>query len=485
MHKFLDKTPHSQQQVILEDEHGTWTKHLLQQASNELSGVFEELEGECVAFQMDNSAAWIAVDFALNDSNKIALPLPLFFTRAQCEHALLESGASWLLSETLNSDNVLSKTINVCGRTVYVYQLSSKPAAYFAGTRKITFTSGSTGTPKGVCLSDLTMQQVASSLCERLVLENPKHLCLLPLAVLLENVAGVYAPLLSGGQVITPSLNTLGYLGSQLQDPEKILMCISQFEPHTLILVPELLQLLVAACSAGWQAPESLVFIAVGGARVDESLLVKARNSGLPVFQGYGLSEAGSVVALSKVAPLSEGVGDVLPHLKYKIEQGQLFLRGPLYLGYLNGPEHSPEHWLATGDLIRQTESGLDIYGRLKNQLILSSGRNVSPEWPEALLLSQPGVAQVVVFGDAKTHLVALIYAASQLSDDQLEQHISLINSQLPDYARIGTWHRLAQPLSTSNELLTSNGRPKRDVIARYYRTELTALYCDNAELQA
>ncbi|QTL37656.1 AMP-binding protein [Pseudoalteromonas viridis] len=485
MRELLSRISHKLHEVVLASEQARWTRHAFQQQCDALAALVSELDGACIAFQMDNSPAWIAVDLVLSECNKVALPLPLFFTPAQCEHALSESGASWLFNDTELRNDTPFRTITVCECTLYVYRINSKATHYFAGTRKITFTSGSTGLPKGVCLSQTSMMQVARSLGQRLSLEKPRHLCLLPLAVLLENVAGVYAPLLSDGQIIVPSLKSLGYLGSQLQAPDKLLACISQFEPNTLILVPELLQLLVHACSQGWQAPKSLRFIAVGGARVDSHLLAQAITFGLPVFQGYGLSEAGSVVALNNVGGQLTGVGEVLPHLEYKIEQGQLFLKGPLFLGYLNGPEHSPQSWLATEDLASQDGRVLVINGRLKNQLILSSGRNVSPEWPESMLLAQPGVLQVVVFGDARAHLVALIYAASQLSDNQLSQLIIQTNDQLPDYARVASWHRLTQPLSAEAELMTSNGRPRRDAIARHYQTELNALYCICTETQA
>ena len=69
------------------------------------------------------------------------------------------------------------------------------------GTRKITYTSGTTGNPKGVCLSAANQLNVARSLIEATGLTAPRHLCTLPLATLLENIAGVYAPLLAGGTV--------------------------------------------------------------------------------------------------------------------------------------------------------------------------------------------------------------------------------------------------------------------------------------------
>nr|MDC2856527.1 AMP-binding protein [Ningiella sp. W23] len=102
--------------------------------------------------------------------------------------------------------------------TLYIYQLDAiEPVDYFTGTQKITFTSGSTGEPKGVCLSTQSQMQVAQSLCEQINISKPTHLCLLPLPVLLENIAGIYAPLLSGGCVHLMPLNELGFVGSGIK----------------------------------------------------------------------------------------------------------------------------------------------------------------------------------------------------------------------------------------------------------------------------
>ena len=116
---------------------------------------------------------------------------------------------------------------------------------------------------------------------------------------MLENLAGVYAPLLAGGTVNLVPLAELGFSGAQLLEPHKLIAAIERTEPNTLILVPELLTCLVAFAKQGWQAPKSLKFIAVGGAVVSQALIKQAREFGLPVYQGYGLSESSSVVSLN------------------------------------------------------------------------------------------------------------------------------------------------------------------------------------------
>src|SRR5690606_31233380 len=112
-----------------------------------------------------------------------------------------------------------------------------------ADTAKITFTSGSTGTPKGVCLSTGQCLQVAASLVTAVGLRAPRHLSLLPLSTLLENIAGVYMPLLADGEVLLPPPVAVGMAGSSGLNPEQLLLALGQWAPQTLILTPQFLAL--------------------------------------------------------------------------------------------------------------------------------------------------------------------------------------------------------------------------------------------------
>jgi long-subunit acyl-CoA synthetase (AMP-forming) len=458
----------------------------LQHQIHILITLLEGVEGKALAFKLDNTPPWLAFDAACASTNNIAVPVAYFFSDEQTQFIIAQCHAALFISDKpAEGIGVLVKTLTLFNLyTVYIYQCShAEHTGFFATTQKVTFTSGSTGTPKGVCLSSTSQMQVAQSLCDAINIKKPVHLCLLPLAVLLENIAGVYAPLKSHGVVHLMPLEQLGFIESSLHNPAHLIAAIDKVQPTTLILVPELLTCLVTFAEQGWQVPTSLKFVAVGGAVVSKELIAKARSLNLPVFQGYGLSEAGSVVSLN--TPHNDDLnsaGTVLPHLKSKVENGQLFIKGDLFLGYLNQQPHDSKQWYATGDLVELTDNTLFIKGRLKNLIITSMGRNVSAEWPESLLLSNSHILQAVVFGEGKAYLSVLVFASKTLSNEQLAHHINIINLRLPDYARIKKWHRLTSPLTIQNGQLTTNNRPKRNVISQFYSSIIEQLYpCGDA----
>ncbi len=444
-----------------------------------LSTQLRDMNLRCVAVELDNGLPWLVVDFALMQADIVSLPLPHFFSASQREHALQKAQPQLIIRAAKPEfEEQYLWSIGEQYIALEVVDMGAVESIEFPqGTQKITFTSGSTGQPKGVCLSAQQLLQVGASLVNRCAISQPQHLCLLPLAVLLENVAGVYAPMLAGGSIHVPSLASLGFDGTALKEPQKLLATISQVQPNTLILVPELLKGLVGACEMGWSAPESLAFIAVGGAKVAPDLIERARKLGLPVYQGYGLSEAGSVVSLaSSIDADSASVGQPLEHVDCDIINGELVLKSPQFLGYLGEPAPQEEAY-ATGDLVALEGGEIHILGRKKNQIILSNGRNVSPEWPESLLLSNSAISQAVVVGEGEACLCALIYCDPRANNMQLSALVAAANEQLPSYAKIANFLRLSTPLSVDDGYLSANQRPKRDAINLGFAAQISQLF--------
>lgn len=433
-----------------------------------------------LALAADNSPAWIVVDLACLSAGIACVPLPSFFTSAQVAHVLAAVGADHLL---LPSDTTLGSTegaqrihLEIAGKRFECISLASPQTTDGA---KVTFTSGTTGQPKGVCLAATTLETVAVSLAQTLApLGLARHMVALPLATLLENLAGVYVPLLLGAQIHVPPLAELGYSGAAGLDAARFVDAIRRHRPESLILVPHLLQALVAAAESGAGFAESLRFIAVGGARVAAPLLARARALGLPVYEGYGLSECASVLTLNLPGADRPGsAGRTLPHARIEISSaGEVLAHGPHYLGYVGDAPVATAAPVATGDLGYVDADGfLHITGRKKNVFITAFGRNVSPEWLEAELIAERPIAQAAAFGEAQPWNVAVI--VSPADDIVVSQAIACANARLPDYARIGKWLRAHAPFTLANGQLTANGRLHRTAIWSAYRVPLLDLY--------
>jgi long-subunit acyl-CoA synthetase (AMP-forming) len=317
------------------------------------------------------------------------------------------------------------------------------------------------------------MYRVAESIVTATAdLRIKRHLCLLPLSLLLENITGVFAPLLAGASVILPTSRERGTHGSQQLDIGQLFSCLHTWQPHSLVLVPQMLKALTIAAIGGMPLPESLRFVAVGGARVSPELLDQARQAGIPAYEGYGLSECSSVVTLNLPGENSAGsAGKPLPHARLRIAaDGEIHVAGANLLAYAGQPPQA-DTWFATGDLGFIDDDGfLHLTGRRRNAFITAYGRNVNPEWPESELSRFPEIAQAIVFGEAREQNVAIIQpAVAGLPDEHINTCIRAANDLLPDYARIHDWLRADAAFSEANGLLTASGKPRRDAVWTQY----------------
>ncbi|MFY8130576.1 MAG: long-chain acyl-CoA synthetase, partial [Burkholderiaceae bacterium] len=156
-------------------------------------------------------------------------------------------------------------------------------------------------------------------------------------------------------------------------------------------------------------------------------------------------------------------------------DDGEVEIRGALLSGYIQDPDRPVPEWWPTGDLGVLDEDGyLHIQGRKKNVLITAYGRNVSPEWVETTLKSEPAIAQAVVFGNDQPALSAVLWPSRpEVTHALLETAVQAANAYLPDYARIAHWVRADQAFSADTGLATANGRPVRERIEATYLPHL------------
>ena len=459
--------------IALQDQNSelTWCQLLTQVRA--VQSRLHPYPGAAVALVGDNHLQWIVCDLALLGLAVRVVPIPTFFTQEQIDHVFEQASIDLVMGdvEALKPYCESPQVIDESG--IVLFELRT-PRKIVNEYEKVTFTSGSTGTPKGVRLSRDILEQTAVAIADAMAdVQVKSHLGVLPYATLLENVAGIYAPILQQVTVHVRTLAEMGFNGANQFNVFAFMQQVQTVQPHACILVPQLLMALVLACEKGFPVPQHFKFIAVGGGKVSTDLLQRAAVLKLPVFEGYGLSECGSVVCLNRPnANLAGSVGKPLSQVSIEFsEEGELLVHGNGMLGYLG--EENVSGPIATGDLGWMDDDGfVHISGRKKNMFITAYGRNVNPEWVEAELTAHPAIGQAAVFGEAMAENVAILTPRMGFDWQAVETAVTEANQRLPEYARVSKLIQSTEPFSVSNGMATANGRNCRNAIEHYYLNE-------------
>jgi long-chain acyl-CoA synthetase len=209
---------------------------------------------------------------------------------------------------------------------------------------------------------------------------------------------------------------------------------------------------------------------------------------GIPVLQGYGLTETTGICTLDEPAHVEPGrVGPAVPGIEMKAgENSEILVRGPnIFPGYWNRPEQTAQvlrdGWFHTGDQGDVDANGnWRIAGRLKNLIILNSGHNIAPEpVEEELLRALRGAQQVVLIGNGRSFLAVIV--AGEVAHAEIGSQIERLNATLPHYRKIRMFHAVREPFTIENGLLTANGKLKREAIAERFVVEIERMYAKTA----
>ena len=205
----------------------------LDQAIAESAHCLNALDIRALGLLANNGLPWAQADLAALAANIPLVPLPLFFSPGQILHVIGDAGLDALLTDQprLIESLLQHATIRfhhlgeLCGLHLIRLQgigVKTLPP----GTAKVTYTSGTTGEPKGVCLSLAQMESVAVSLRDASEAQaSDQHLCLTPLSTLLENIGGIYTPLLTGARTCLLPLQDVGLSGASSLDVGRMLQC--------------------------------------------------------------------------------------------------------------------------------------------------------------------------------------------------------------------------------------------------------------------
>jgi long-chain acyl-CoA synthetase len=229
-----------------------------------------------------------------------------------------------------------------------------------------------------------------------------------------------------------------------------------------------------------------------GGAPLNPDVGLFFHSLGLTMLQGYGQTEAGPVISCNrpKNGIRMETVGPPLLNTEVRFaEDGELLVRGELVMhGYWNNEEETArvlkDGWLHTGDVGHFDDAGrIVITDRKKDLIVNDKGDNVSPQRVEGMLTLQPEIAQAMVYGDRRPHLVALLVPEPDLKGDEatirakLQKAVDRVNADLSVIEKVRRFTLADEPFSVDNEQMTPSMKIRRHVLKSVYGERLDGLY--------
>ncbi|MDQ1019016.1 AMP-binding protein [Streptomyces afghaniensis] len=450
-----------------------------------------------------NTPAFVIADLALIAARAVEVPVPLAFSAEQAasllegvDVCLLDAEgqrrmASWGQERVLRPGCSLlpvdEEELLVGDRPLRLPDPEGTTADWEC---KVIHTSGTTSRPKGVRIRAHALDALLESL--RTVMPRgafTRYLSVVPFSLLIEQVTGLYMVLLDGGTLVQmpPRAALVGTAASAAGDAMPF---VAAARPTALVATPALVDAFAAAADrtadAGRPVPKALFgtaeppLICCGGAPVHPDLLGRLERHGLPVHEGYGLSENSSVVSWNTPGARRNGtVGRPLPHVRVRLaDDGELLVKSTsLFAGYTRDDPSSlmldAEGWLRTGDLAQIDADGfISITGRKKNVIITAGGRNVAPEWVEAQYAQLPFVRAVAVVGDGMAALHGL-FVVDDGTDPAVAQEAvrGFGDRHLSDVERIAVPHIVTFDEQTYRRYFTVTGRPVRAAIAEALTT--------------
>ena len=220
-----------------------------------------------------------------------------------------------------------------------------------------------------------------------------------------------------------------------------------------------------------------------GSAPLNPETQLYFKMMGIPVLQVYGLTETTAICTMDDPRHVEPGrVGPAIPGTEMRLaENDEIVVRGPhIFPGYWNRPQQTAEAlrngWFHTGDQGEIDSAGnWRIVGRVKNLIVLGSGHKVSPEAIEDHIARGLPGAQVVVVGNGRGYLSAIV--AGNVTREQVQSALDAVNSHFPHYKQVRAFHLRRDPFSIENGMLTVNGKLKRDLIAARMKDEIEEMY--------
>jgi long-chain acyl-CoA synthetase len=494
--------------------------------------------GDRIGILSENRHEWLTADLAILSLGAVDVPMHAPLSPAQVQYQLSHSGARGVIvSNQAQADKITAMLdslpdleflisfdpIEPPPRLQYatwpglIHRGAQQPAADEIAAREaeltrdslatIIYTSGTTGHPKGVMLTHGNLVSNAEATCEVMPPEpNDVLLSWLPYSHIYARTVDHYLAMLS--QVTTCLAESI----------DSLMLHLAALRPTWMTAVPRFYEKV-------WSAVEHLdpeirsrqlqgMFggrmrrLTSGGAPLPRHVCQGLRDAGLPLLEGYGLTESSPVISFNHEDAYKIGsVGRALPGVEVRIaEDGEILTRGPhVMAGYWNNPEATAETirdgWLYTGDVGYLDDDGyLFITDRKKDLIITSGGKNVAPSELERLLTSDPFIDQAVVYGDGKPCITALIvpnfeklkqqtaeldgkwepadgFIESPVVHKFLAERVETVMQAVSRSEQVREFLILGRPFQMEADELTASMKVRRRFIIDKYRDRLDALY--------
>ncbi len=506
-----------------------------------------------IAILSENRYEWLVADHAILSAGAISVPLHAPLSASQVEYQLEHSEARAVIVNNQAQADKVFEVFDRLPKLEFVISFDSvkspakvhtdtweriKHLGYHAGeefvqecerreaslTRDdlatIIYTSGTTGKPKGVMLTHGNI--LTTSEAVRYMPSDPSFLKVLlswlPYSHVYARVCDHYITTLAGSTVcLAGSIDTL------LED-------LTTYQPTWLTAVPRFYEKVWSKVEA---LPDDLrtqqlqrifgrniIQLTSGGAPLQRNVCDGFDKAGIPLLEGYGMTETAAIVSFNWIGSQRIGtVGRQIDSAELQIaEDGEILTRGPHVMqGYWKDSKATSESivdgWLHTGDVGTLDEDGfLNITDRKKDLIITSGGKNIAPSELERLLVSDPYIEQAVVYGDGRRFVSALLVpnfellatvdiagiediarvsaSGSNHADcaendfielpevlDLFKDRVNSLMESVSQPERVKKFLLLARPFEMANDELTTTLKVRRNFVIAKHKQSLTALY--------
>jgi long-chain acyl-CoA synthetase len=482
--------------------------------------------GDRVVQLSENRPEWIVSDLAIQFAQAVHVPIHSTLAGPQVVEQIRDCGTRHVIVSTAAQAEKLACDPALCDAlTIWSYEpicdaipdrtirllddltgpvasadLDAIPRAALDAVRPddlatLIYTSGTTGEPKGVMLSQRNLTTNTLGTVAMVDLQPDElRVGLLPLSHIYARTCDLYCWI------------ACGYQFALARSRESALADCAALRPTGVNAVPYFYEKVLRAAQDLHRPLADLFGGRVrmcnsGGAALPNHLAESYFAAGIPLTQGYGLTETSPVITLCTSTKYKLGsAGRAIDDVEIRIAaDGEILTRGPHVMqGYWNRPAATAEvlkdGWFHTGDLGHIDDDGyLFITGRKKEIIVLASGKNIAPVQLESLLTEDPLIDQAMVVGDGRSYLVALLVPSAtarvpaHASGDLkplLAECIARRLACVSHHEQVRRFAILDQPFSIESGELTPTLKLRRNIIARNYAESIAALYSNAAERQ-